>query len=506
MKKFLCLLLAGLMLSGAVACGTPSDDTKDTNDGSKTPGDTTVESEKETVNSNYVCDLPTDLNYGGDEVTFLYADVNGRKDELVPDEAGGLVSDAVYERNVKVEEQLKIVMNMVTSDNLVLDMKKDYQGGTGAYDIVTCGTSTAITPALEGFFVNLTALEHIDTSKHYWTQGYNDMVTFTDADMQFLASGPVAISMFRYMFLTIYNKKLFNDYKLTDLYEVVKQGKWTLDYQYSILNGKYVEKDADGKPTAEDFYGFVTGDTVSVDPYLVAADVHMVIKDADTGMLQYNTEATNDLVALCDKVQKIYNDPSTYVYKTATNDDVPKTNIIDHFNAERALMATTVFYQMERNFSALSQLTYGIAPLPKFDEAQEEYNSYVQDQVSAFGITAAVSNTARLSQLSAVMEALAYHSYLIVRPAYYETALSERYMQDPQSSEVLDMIFETLRFDFSSSCCNIFSDCVIRDNLRPLLSGKSNTIVSSTKNWARLVDRTLSNKYNPKLEELKPTA
>ncbi len=493
------------MLVSTVACGTPDEQPSDT--GTSTNASTDAgqpESEAETKDPNFICDLPDNLDYDEDTIVCLYPDVNNRKDEFVPDPAGGVVSEAVHERNVAVEEQLSVKLEMLTADNLVDALKLDYQTGTVTYEIISMGTSTAITPAIEGYYLDLNALENINTSKHYWTQGYNDMVTFTDENMQFLASGPLAISMFRYMFLTIYNKELFKDYKVEDLYDVVKAGKWTLDYQYSVLEGKYLDKDADNKRSEGDFYGFVTGDTVSVDPYLVAADIHMIAKDGDTKQLYYNKEAVSDLSNLCDKVQKIYNDPGAYVYKGATQDDVPKTYIINHFNSGNAMMATTLFLQMELNFNDLSRLTYGIAPLPKYDELQPTYNSYVQDQVSAFGISAAITDTAEQNKVAAVLEALAYHSYLLVRPAYYETALSERYMQDPQSSEVLDMIFDTLRFDFSSSCCNIFKTCVLRDNLRPLLSGQSNTIASASKSWTGSINGTLIRKINPKLETLKP--
>ena len=139
--------------------------------------------------------------------------------------------------------------------------------------------------------------------------------------------------------------------------------------------------------------------------------------------------------------------------------------------------------------------------MPKFSEIQKSYYSYVQDQVTCFGISAVVGDTERQEMLAAVLEAMAYHSYKLVRPAYYETALSERYMQDPQSKEVLDMIFDTLYFDFSSSCSNIFPGCVIRDNLRPILSGKKNTVSSSTRSWQRQIDRMLV-KYNDTLAEI----
>ncbi len=509
MKKLLCALLAGLMLVSTVACAKvdENEETKAESSATTQPGESTpAESEVETIDQSFVCDLPEDYKVEGSKiVNIIYAKSDYTADELVPGEAGGLVSDAVHERNVAVEEQLGVEMKFFPEDNATnvnTKVNQDILSGDGEFELVSSGTYLSVLPAMEGKYVNLSSLSNIDTSKHYWTQGYNDMVTFTDQDMQFLASGPAAITMFRLMYLTLYNKQLFSDYQIPDLYDVVTSGKWTLDYQYSISTGKYLEKDGDNVPSDEDFFGFVTGDIISVDPYLVATDVHLIVKDPDTAELTFNGEVLAKLSDVCDKIQKLYNDQGTYVYKTAEKDDVPKTEIITHFNNERAMMVTTLFWQMEHNFDALSNLTYGIAPIPKFDELQPEYHSYVQDQVTCFGISAAVADPARQNELAAVLELLAYHSYNIVRPAYYETALSERYMQDPQSSEILDLIFDTLDFDFSSSCSNIFTGSVIRDNLRPLLSGKTNTIASVTKGWERRYNNQLNKQFNPMLDKL----
>ena len=502
MKKILCLLLAALMLLSLVACGQTTDETPDD---TKPQGNVT---EQDTADQNYVCDLPSNLNYGGETIGILYANVNNKGDELVSEELGnGVVSDAVYERNVAVQEMLQVTFEFFPEDDatqVANSQTLDIQGGQGDYDLVVNGTYMAVQPAMEGKYINLSALENINTDKHYWTQGYNDMVTFTDAEMQFLASGPIAISMFRFMYLTLYNKTLFDDNKITDLYETVKAGDWTLDYQYSIAKNHYVDKDGNAKASDGDFYGFVTGDTISVDPYMVAANIHMITKDPETGDMVYNAAAISTLADLCEKVHLLYKDESTYVYKGATNDDVPYNYIIDHFTANNALMVTTMFLKMETNYDNLAAMSYGIAPMPKFDTNQKNYYSYVQDQVSCFGISAVVGDNDRQEMLAAVLEAMAYHSYLLVRPAYYETALSERYMQDPESKEVLDMIFDSLYFDFSSTCSNVFTSCVIRDNLRPILSGSSNKPVSSsTKSWQRSVERHLE-KYNEVLEGLKP--
>lgn len=502
MKKFLCLLLAALMCSSAVAmasCAT-TDDPADT----KERESSTIAEEAVTENTDYVCDLPDDLDFEEAEINFLFANRPGREDELVSEDGvnGGAIGSAVYERNVTVEEQLSVKLNMIPNDtdDVANDLKRDYQTGTGDYDLIADGTYKAITPVIEGCYKDLNQTSYVDTSKHYWTQGYNDMVTFTTDNKQYLVTGSAAISIFRYMYLTIYNKEMFSEYKLPDLYETVSNGDWTLDYQYEIIQDMYMDN-GDSKNDDQDFHAFVTGNVISVDPYLVAADIHMIIKDAETRDLMYNTDAIGPLSDLCDKVQAIYNNASTYVYKAETYDNVGLNYIIEKFASEKAMMATIMFYNMETNYNEVGALSYGIAPMPKFSKEQKEYHSYVQDQVTGFGISAVVTDEKELDMCSAVLEAIGYHSHRLVRPAYYETTLSERYMQDPQSQEILDTIFNTLSFDFSSTCGNIVANLVIRDQLRPLMSGSSNKISSTAESWSKLMKKNLE-RYNDKLAKL----
>ena len=292
MKKLLCAILAGLMLLSTVAmtsCGTTTEEPDETK--ASTQG---ANGEVDTQNTDYVCGLP-DLNFGKDTVNIIFANRPGREDELVSSGGinAGVLSSSVYERNVAVEEQVGVTLNYIPNDadNVANELALDITSGLGAYDIAADGTYKAILPVIEGYYKDLNQTEYVDTSKHYWTQGYNEMVTFTEDHKQYLVTGPVAISLFRYMYLTIYNKTLFDDYKIPDLYQTIMNGEWTLDYQLSIIADIHDDTDGDGKNSEGDIHGFVTGDTVSVDPYVVAADLHMIVKDPETYELVFNTEA-----------------------------------------------------------------------------------------------------------------------------------------------------------------------------------------------------------------------
>ena len=160
-------------------------------------------------------------------------------------------------------------------------------------------------------------------------------------------------------------------------------------------------------------------------------------------------------------------------------------------------MATTQFLSVETYIEALAEMTYGIVPMPKLTKEQDEYQTYVQDQVSAFGISAAIGDEDRQSMLGAVMEALAYNSYKIVRPAYYDSALSLRFMQDPQSRAILDTMFETIAFDY------VYATGLgdIRGTMRTLLPSKNPAVASRAKGWEKTINRLLE-RENKSIEKL----
>ena len=495
--KTVCLLLSTLLLVSCVSCS--SGEVEPTTE-TTAETESTFVSEEETEDPRYLCDLPTDLSFDDQIVTMILPADEAHKDEFLSGSLGyGVVSDAVYERNVAVEEMLSVVLEYYPAGNINAVVDTDIKSGSSEYELVANLTFTSCIPAIGGQYLNLSALENIDTSKLYWNQGYNEMSTLTNDNIQYLASGPMAISMFRYAFLTLYNRTLLEEYKLEDLYQPVMNGKWTLDYQYKMIKDLYADADGDSNVSQGDFYGFITGDQISVDPYMIASDIHMIAKDPDTGDLVFNSAEVPRLSDLCDKIQLLYNDQSTYVYKGIPDDIIISNCVIDHFTACNALMATTLFYKMETSYEDLGAISYGIAPIPKYDEHQKDYHSYVQAEVTSFGISAGIGNEERQEKCAATLEAMAYHSYILVRPAYYEIVLTDRYMQDPQSVEMLDLIFDTVDYDFASCWSDIFYTN-IRNQLRPILSGKNNTVSSSLRGWERSINRQLE-QYNEQVRE-----
>ena len=478
--KLLALLLAALMLLSLTACGTgeiPDDTQASTTD---------AQTEADTPDPNYTLDLEEDLNYDA-EVTIFYVNKVGRTDELESEKlGGGLISDAVYERNVAVEERLGISFSYITKDDDIEAtpvISKLVQSGDQSVDIFTVGTYVCMTPTLAGHYLNLNSLDNIDLSKHYWNQDYNDMMTFTSENLQFVATSPIAISIFRRGYITIFNRDLMTDYQIPELYDTVFNGDWTLDYQYSLIKDIYVDADGDNRESIGDFYGFVVGAVTDMDVYGVSSGIHLVVRD-ENGDQIYNTDALDRLVTMGEKVSELTNAQGTYLVDSYTEGfDVP----IEKFAAKKAIMATVMFNHVELYFESLADMTYGIAPIPKLTREQEGYGTYIQDQVSCFGISAAIGDEARQEQVAAALEAMSYYSDRIVRPAYYDSVLSLRFMQDPQSKDVLETMFQSISFDFVYST----GMADIRDTLRTVISQKNAPVASSAKQWEKQVTSAL---------------
>ncbi len=430
----------------------------------------------------------------------MYVKAPGRKDELVSEKmSGATVSDSVYERNKTVEAQLGIQLayieeeDDVPAQSTVLNAKA---ANDDEIDIFTLGTNWSVSCAIQGCYKNLNDVDNIDLSKHYWSQDYNNMMTFTAAKKQFLATSPAAISLFRLTYLTIYNRDLFNDRKIPDLYDVVKSGEWTLEYQKNVLTNIWEDRDGNNKPTEDDFYGFVTGTCISIDAYPVTSDISLIIPD-ENGYLMYDETQLSRMVDMSEKVSAIYTDLGTYCFPLSEQDRIGLNNIMGKFVENNALMATTQFLSMETNINELAAMNYGIVPMPKLSVEQKDYKTYVQDQVTSFGISAAVTDPERVSMLGALMESVAYHSNLKVRPAYYDSTLSLRFMQDPESRAILDTMFETIAFDY----CFAIGVGSIRDDLRTRLSTAQPGIASRGAAWKRNVNRQLE-KDNAAIEKL----
>lgn len=450
-KKALALILAILMLlPAAVACAETNNGPETTAPDAATvapsPADAETEPEETELKSST---LPETLNYNNEKVIFLCRDNTFVSDEVMVDDMNGsMVNDAIYTRNEKVQKMLGVEFESVKitgTDNYAVsnELRNAAKNGETYFDIAANSTYSTIMYTGENILLDLTDCEYIDLDAVYWSQGFNESASIGDS--QYLATGAVALSLFRYMFVTFYNKESLNAAQYENLYEVVDNGRWTLDYLIKLSNDLYVDSDGVAGVTEGDTFGFLASTVLYVDPYWSSCDIKIIGKDSDN-LLVYDLD-TERLSNVVDKLITLCHRSNAWL-DNSSGDDGKQNALGNIFSSGQAAVTTMRLCSVETEQFVTMQDEYGVIPVPKYDDAQAKYYTYLHDQFTSYGITSVHANDKeKVQMLGAVLEAMAVESYKTVVPAYYDTALKGRYLEDSDSWRMLDMIYENVKID-----------------------------------------------------------
>ncbi len=500
-------VMALLMLIVFVSCAkipdeenTPPADTT-TYSGESKPEETSAP--EETDAPNYISDIPEDLNFNNRTIRMLVTGQPFSDDEFATAGINGeTVNDAVYSRNMAIEDRIgvKLDIRIAAADsvyNVGNAIRNAVASGDKSYDIATMPGYTHTSYVLEGDFYNLLSVENLDLDKYYWTQGFNGIMN--NGTKQYIASGAYSISMYRNMYITLYNKRVMEEQGLEDLYDIVKRGEWTVAKQAEMVKNVYIDKNGDTQKDAEDLYGFVTGANTSTDPYWISLNIPFLQLNDGIYSIDINTDKLTDAVSAVQDL--IFNNGGVYCVGTTGSsvDGSNATTIISCFSSGNAAMCTTMIFQIE-NFLTPNNFAddYGIVPMPKYDEAQQDYFTHVQDQLSVIGVVSTV-NEADLPMMGAVLEVLSEESYKTIYPAYYKTALSYKYLQNEQSIEMLDLIYHSIKIEGAFIYSAKFA---MLGSLRSIISSNNNRIASTVKGYSKSWGKSAES-LNTELEKLK---
>ena len=188
--------------------------------------------------------IPDDLKFNGEDVVILSRSMQGwTQDEVaVPELNSEPVNDAMFNRNVAVSDRLGVnIVSAAIEDPSayvpVEEVQRAVKAGSADYDLLAGAAYVAAPAALDGTFYDLTNLTYLDLDQSYWMQGYNESMSFMGK--QYTATGDIALSTYRFTFVTLFNKDEFDNSSVPYLYDAVSNEEWTLDYQHQIIADRY---------------------------------------------------------------------------------------------------------------------------------------------------------------------------------------------------------------------------------------------------------------------------
>lgn len=381
-------------------------------------------------------------DFGGRTFTILDANDHPDMHVNVPEneQNGDILNDALFERNSFVSERYNLKFDYVTGMNGADGMKSLKQNVLAGDDTYTLAIAPLLggaigSVALDGVLYDLASNEYLSLDQNWWSHLLYDSLRL-DGKMYY-TTGDISPSIYQSPACLFLNTRLADNYGIdtNELCNLVRDGKWTLDEMIKINKDKYVDVNANNKMDPEDTYGFVHHNLsqLQTDCFLTTAGVDLSTIDGAKLSVDIVNERT---LGVIEKLRELLVD----IKYTDDNGLIGTT-----FKEGHALMLYHYVESASQRFRDMKD-DFLILPMPKYDEAQDDYHSFVNTWVDAF---VAIPTTADPEFAGFVTEVLAYWSYNNIREKAYDVTYKTKTSRDENSAEMLDVIFDTLYIDFS---------------------------------------------------------
>ena len=434
------LLLMLAMLLTVAACA--SSDTGNSNVTSDSPVTTEKKEDPNGISQLYreqEDGLPS-LNFDGEPIRFLTLKSSYIKgDEIWVEELNSEpLNDSIYNRNMyvmdrfncKIENDFAEAAMLEKKLEIILNSDEDY------YHVIGHEAAPALNLSLEGYFHDLNDLEsdYIDFDAPWWSAQFFDATGIDDR--VYVLAGSLSLSLTRSIHVTYFNKRIAVDEGIEDLYSVVNDGKWTIDYQNELVSGMYRELNGNDTRDDDDFYGYCTPMYWSTDSYWSAFDIDILSRD-DSGRFEFVLNEEKAYDGLLKILELCYGDGAHIeVAGGKKSNDVFVSGNAFMLTQRLDLAETPAFRNMDDD--------YGVLPMPKFNENQKEYYSM---PIEIFQTYAVPRTATQPEKATAVLEALCAETWRKVIPTYSELVLKGKYLNDPQSRTMFDNIITNVKID-----------------------------------------------------------
>lgn len=451
-----------LLCAALTACGEAAQTQSDTAAVTTAPDITeTTAAETEFL---YTDDLG-DMTFGGEEFrirTIENENVHSYVD--VAEESGEVYDDSLYKRNRKIEERFDIKIVETIAEDKSGPVRTIIQAGDDAFDLGVLRCDDAMFFYTDGLTYSISEIPNIDLTKPYWAGKLNESLTIDGK--QYVAIGDYDINVLDLTYALVFNKQLVTDYDMESPYELVNNGKWTMDAMLSMMTEVLSDINGDGVMDVNDRWGYLAhGKQVSPNFWIGAGEMSLLKDEND---LPYINMTSERFVDVWNKFFDITWGAETWFAKSINDADVPSDNI-QIFSEGRSMFMDVSFFHI--NNLRDMETDFGVLPYPKYDEAQSEYYS----RVSYYWANIIPVTNSKLEMTGAILEALNCESANYVVPAYYEIALKTKYSRDEESAAMLDLIFDNRVVDLGDTvlCATIrdgFINQMFTKNNRDIIS------------------------------------
>lgn len=507
-SKLIALILASLMLASAWGCSMPGIGDESavrtpestaatvlTDPGTEeatVPLDTTEETEVAVDPGGYTFEDPEEIDFKQETVKILAWSDAGFAEFGVEsgDVKGTTLSDALYKRNISVEERLGIELEFVYQSGSISNAKawntyltNCVSAALREYDIVAASSVAIAQNAVTSLLCDL--LNDNDFAnmfnKPQWSESY-----VTDARIGsslYFATGSHSPNMLLSLYFCYANTDHIKYYGLEDPAVLVENGEWTFDKFFEMCRGVY-EDDGDGIKDHDgvngDFFGYMTSNT-RTDAWFYASGAKYCETDESGKIIASPTFRTQKVEDTALRLAELLNSSN------------------DGFMADKTLIPVAAFPEGSTIFIteplgaalddriATSEILSHVLllPMPKYDVSQELYLSVLHSSYTLYAIPADAPD---VNRASAVLQAHAAFGYKHVPSAVYLEVFGREQSNDSQSA-FFDIVRENVVYDHG----RLFAEELIGQNkeFRETAAGNNPELLIRFKQYERLFAQLL---------------
>ena len=445
--RFVCLLLAALMLVPMAAACAETDTENETTAAiaeTQAPAVTDEVTETESLydEEGYLKDsLDPSLTFGNEEVVVLHWNDADYEEFFAERENGEIVTDAIYQRNCNVEDRLDIQLKFVgtagdTNNEAPFAnfLANSISAGEKAYDIVGAYSYTAGLCTVQNLYYDMTEVKHLDFEKPWWPSNLIEQSTINEK--LYFISGDISANVIYAMYVMFFNKEIQTEFKLDDPYSFVQSGQWTLDKMFELAKGIYADTNANGTKDVGDRAGLYAY-TLHLDPFLWGSNIFII--DSTDGKFELSEDFLGEKTyTLQQKLKDFFEKTDDGIHHTIKEDNHK------YFGEGLALFIP------ERCHRAIayseSGVDFGVLPVPKYDEVQQNYITIMGNTFSLYSMPADVVDP---DLSGAVLECMASESHRTIVPALYERSFQYRYSKEEVSAQMFDIARSGVVFDMA---------------------------------------------------------
>lgn len=447
-QKILCLALVVGMMVCFAACNDSSD-TSSSTDSTPPSSDTSKNPDSEYLDEdgNYVPKIGVLEKYQGETFSILVVgedQTTYQSDDFTTAPGSGGIDygnryyEVVKQRNDLIEEKYGVKLEVFKENGAANLGSQDALAGTQQYDAMILSVSNVKDMAQTDLLCDLNKISTFDANAPWWDSNAN--AAYSIGNKLYFSTGDITIMNKANTWSMLFNKDMIRDNNLESPYTLFENGTWTFDKMCEMARTASTATVTSDWADTSVKYGMVSA---YGDISMFYGGSGVAICDKTTGDMPTLAYGNSVSVSTTVHILEALNDADWNIY---AQECTGGGNVWDEsfkiFYTGRALFRPSGFTATVK-LRKLAEMEFGIVPMPKINETQDEYWT-----VSTGSFVACIAKSCRDKEFSAYMlDACAAAAKNLITEEYIEVTLKANSARDTESMKSVEYIFEHVLYD-----------------------------------------------------------